>query len=204
MSFAGRGQKMELTDTQLVELCQTQLPYDTTAFEVLLRRYEPLVYRTCRRYLGHDQDAEDACQDALLRVFHALPRFERRSAFRTWLFRVVANVCATRWEKRKRWLTDQAEYLAAVQEQPTAREVPQPEHLDEVTGVIGEGLEMLGPDDRQVLILRHVTGLSFDELAATFEIGLSAAKMRLYRAEQRLRAACERVQSGSQEKSSNV
>jgi RNA polymerase sigma-70 factor (ECF subfamily) len=195
---------MEPTDSQLAARCKTQLPYDTTAFEVLLRRYEPLVYRTCRRYLRHDQDAEDACQDALLRVFHALPRFEQRSSFRTWLFRIVANVCATRWEKRKRRAADHAEFVADAKERPTGGREPQPGDFDELTGVIGEGLEMLGPDDRQILILRYISGLSFDELAAALDIGLSAAKMRLYRAEQRLRATYRQVLEGPEENSSTL
>lgn len=195
---------MEPTDRQLVEQCKAQLPYNTTAFEALLRRYEPVVYRTCLRYLRHDQDAEDACQDVLLRVFHALPRFEHRSAFRTWLFRIVANVCATRWTKRRRRSTDQAEFLAEAREEPVAGLDLLPENFDEVTGDIGDGLEMLGPDDRQVLVLRHISGLSFDELAAALEIGLSAAKMRLYRAEQRLRLAYEGIQRGAQKNSPAV
>jgi DNA-directed RNA polymerase specialized sigma24 family protein len=57
------------------------------------------VFRACRLYLQNAQEAEEACQDALLRVFHGLPKFERQAAFRKWLFRIVANVCATRWAK---------------------------------------------------------------------------------------------------------
>ena len=67
--------------------------------------------------------------------------------------------------------------------------VPAPHELEEIKGVVGEGLEMLSPNDRQILILRHISGLSLDELAGSLGLGLSAAQMRLYRAEKRLRAA---------------
>ena len=184
---------MELTDQQLVEQCQRELPYVTTAFETLLLRYEVLVFRTCRRYLHSEQEAEEACQDVFLRAFHGLPRFQKQAAFRTWLFRIVANVCATRYKRLKVQRAARAEYLDAAFHQAAAAEKahqPAPEDFHEIGGLVGEGLDLLSPNDRQVLILRHISELSFEELAETLETGLSAAKMRLYRAEQRLKAAC--------------
>ena len=90
---------MDVSDEILVELCREELPYETNAFEALLRRYEPTVFRTCLRYLGNEQEAEEASQDAFLRMFHGLKTFSGKAQFRTWLYRVVANVCATRYKK---------------------------------------------------------------------------------------------------------
>ena len=191
---------MDLTDQELVARCRQELPYVTTAFEVLLRRYEPLVFRTCQRYLQNDQEAEEACQDAFLRVFHALPRFEGRAAYRTWLFRVVANVCAARYAKLKKTFTEHTEYCEEAIGAVSDGHAPAPGELEEVGGVIGDGLDMLSPSDRQVLILRHISGLSLDELSASLSLGLSATKMRLYRAEQRLRAAYRAVAGRAEKK----
>jgi len=182
---------MDYTDQQLVAQCKQHLPYDTTAFELLLRRYEPVVFRTCQRYLRNDQDAEEACQDAFLRVFHSLPNFAERSAFRTWLFRIVSNACSTVWAKRKRRREQSAAYAVAMRYEVAADYEPQAGDFNEVTGVVGDGLDALSVEDRQILILRHVSELSFEEIAGTLDVGLSAAKMRLYRAEQRLRIAYE-------------
>ncbi len=186
-------------DEEIIRQCKQQLPYETAAFETLLRRYEPIVFRTCLRYLRHEQDAEEACQDAFLRVFHALPDFEERSTFRTWLFRIVANLCASRYARLKKAAARQAAYFAAAEYESHADDETEPADFGELAGVIGEGLEMLAPHDRQILILRHVSELSLDELARTLGLGLSAAKMRLYRAEQRLRLAYEQSRIDSDE-----
>jgi RNA polymerase sigma-70 factor (ECF subfamily) len=186
---------MDASDEQLVRQCKQQLPYDTRAFEVLLRRYEPLVFRTAARYLRNEQDAEEACQDVFLRVFHGLPRFEERSAFRTWLFRIVANVCAARFARLKKQAAKQAEFLTAASRQMMRMPEPVAGELEPIRGTVGEGLEMLPPDDRQILILRHISELSLEELAETLGISVSAAKMRLYRAERRLALAYDQAQS---------
>ena len=190
---------MDPSDQQLVNRCKLELPYVTTAFEVLLRRYEPTVFGTCRRYLRNEQEAEEACQDAFLRAFHALPRFEGRSAFRTWLFRIVANVCATRYARLKRASRQYSEYCLEVTSGWPYQDEPTPNELEDIQGVIGEGLEMLSPNDRQILILRHVSGLSLEELSELLDLGLSATKMRLYRAEQRLREAYQVAAGGAEE-----
>jgi len=87
------------SDEEVVRLCTEQLPYVTAAFEEILRRYEPVVLRTCHRYLGDSQEAEEACQDIFLRIFNKVAQFEERSSFRTWLYRIVFNVCSSRHRK---------------------------------------------------------------------------------------------------------
>ena len=87
-------------DAGLVAQARRELPYGTRAFEALLRRHEAFAAGTCRRYLGSPAEAEDAAQDVYVRVWRALPRFEGRSSFRSWLFSVVRNVCLTRLRRR--------------------------------------------------------------------------------------------------------
>ncbi len=183
----------EVDDQELVRRCREELPYKTTAFEALLRGYEPLVFRTCRRYLGHDQEAEEACQDIFLRVFHGLHKFEGRSNFRTWLFRITANACARRYTKLTKRAADEAAFRQHATEGLHEAYAPQESELDDVQGTVGEGLELLAHTDRKVLVLRHVAGLSLKELAEALSLSLSATKMRLYRAEQRLRQAFEQM-----------
>jgi RNA polymerase sigma-70 factor (ECF subfamily) len=85
-----------MDDTQFVRMCQAELPYVTDVFEALVHRYESLVFHSCRHALGNPADAEEAIQDIFVRIFHALPRFEGRASFRTWLFRIVHNYRVTK------------------------------------------------------------------------------------------------------------
>ena len=185
---------MQFTDDELVARCLKELPYRTDAFEQLLHRYEPLVFNTCRRYLRSTEDAEEASQDALLRVFHALPKFRREASFKSWLYRIVTNICATHYARlksgRERLPRDDAVAVEEVVAEPKA------DYL-EIGGVLGDALDTLKVKDRHILVLRHVAELSFEELAGALDLKLSAAKMRLYRAEQRLTAAYGSFQSQS-------
>jgi RNA polymerase sigma-70 factor (ECF subfamily) len=175
-----------ISDEQLVAQAQAELPYNTNSFEALVRRHEPRVYEACVRYLGHEQDAEEVSQDIFVRVFHGLPKFERRASFRTWLFSVVRNECASRYRKRKRAEEQRAAISAQMlEERDTAVLALEPQQ--EWTGPVGETIGRLSEQDREVLVLRHVGQLSFQEIAAALGLGLSATKMRLYRAEERFR-----------------
>jgi RNA polymerase sigma-70 factor (ECF subfamily) len=176
-----------LTDDDLVDRCRIELPYNHFTFEVLVRRYEPLVFATCRQYLVNPADAEEVAQDVFLRVFHGLARFRSDASFRTWLFRIVRNECVSRLRTLERTETRHAAY--AQQREPAEPLSAQADFppAGEWTGRVGEVLRQLSDQDRQVLVFRHLTGLSFDELAGALELKLSAAKMRLYRAEERFR-----------------
>jgi RNA polymerase sigma-70 factor (ECF subfamily) len=185
---------VEFSDEELVEQCKKELPYITDAFELLLRRYEPTVHRTCLRFLRNHHEAEEASQDAFLRAFHGLRNFRGGSTFRTWLYRVVTNVCATRYQKRKRQSESRAAYIEHVKAGHTDHASSTPESDDDLlSGPIADALETLSTNDQQALVLRHVTDLTVPEIAEVTELSLSAAKMRVARAEERLRTAYEGI-----------
>lgn len=178
---------MDTSDEQLISQIGVEHPYGTTAFEQLLRRYEPMVYRTCLRYLGNAQDAEEATQDAFLRVFHGASKFSGKSKFKTWLYRIVANVCATRYQKIKKRSERQATYkqhfIDNLDDGVPASSSPG----NQLDGPIADALEKLSEKDREVISLRHVSDLTVPEIADVLDVKLSAAKMRLSRAEERFR-----------------
>ncbi len=187
----GRDQTAaDVTDDGLILRCRDELPYNHSAFEILVRRYEPVVFSSCRHYLRSEPDAQEVTQDVFLKVFHGLSRFRGDARFKTWLFRIVRNECVSRLRSLRRKEARHADYvaehtaLAAPASQPD-RPVPPP---DQWTGRVGQVLEQLSETDREILVFRHVTELTLEELASALDIKLSAAKMRLYRAEERFRA----------------
>ena len=180
---------MDTSDEELVERCVEEIPYVTRSFEQLMRRYEATVYRSCLRYLGDSHEAEEASQDAFIRVFHGLKGFAGRSAFRTWLYRIVKNVCATRYQKMQKEAERKAAFLQQAREDEQSTYTTQ--MVEGLAGPIGDALARLSADDREIITLRHVSELSVPELAEVLGTKLSATKMRLSRAEKRFREAYE-------------
>ena len=173
-----------LSDDELVARCKTELPYNVSAYRELLRRHEPLVYRSCLKMLGSVQDAEEACQDSFLQVFHKIVDFEGRSAFKTWLYRIVYNRCLEARRKAARRNQHHAKMIEEVEHQKLTNN--KTSH-DEVTGKVNEVISQMNGEECRFVTLRYVSGLSIQEIADVLDIGLSAAKMRLYRAQERFK-----------------
>lgn len=168
-----------LSDEQLVERARRELPYRTRAYEELMRRHDKLIFGVSLRLVGDRQDAEDITQDVMLKIFSKLGTFEGRSTFKTWTVRVTRNACKD-WLKKRALSKQYAERLANEPREPSTMEYRE----DRLIGLLKE----LSPTDREVLTLRFVADLSLAEIAETAELSLSATKMRLYRAVERLQA----------------
>lgn len=173
-----------LSDEQLVERARRELPYRTRAYEELMRRHDKLIFGVSLRLVGDRQDAEDITQDVMLKIFSKLGTFEGRSTFKTWTVRVTRNACKD-WLKKRALSKQYAERLANEPREPSTMEYRE----DRLIGLLKE----LSPTDREVLTLRFVADLSLAEIAETSELSLSATKMRLYRAVERLQALAGEV-----------
>jgi RNA polymerase sigma-70 factor, ECF subfamily len=158
------------------------LPYVTTAFETLVRRHQSNLSRFCRRMLRDPDRAEDATQETLIRVYHSLPHFEQRADFKTRLFTIARNVCLTRLRRVAMESQEREDYVRS--QGGTACTAAANGCVPDVD----ELLASLSMDDREILSLRFVAGLTLQEIADSYELTLSAAKMRLYRAIEQLRA----------------
>lgn len=168
-----------LSDEAIVAMCQRELPSDVTAFRELLRRYEPMVFSTCQRMIGNAVDAEEVAQDALLQVFHKIQKFEGRSTFKTWLYTIVMNYCKNRLSKiiRKREGSEAYEQHSKVTKKDTTEDP-----TAEASAAVQEAINKLNAQEREVIVMKFMTGLSLQEIADVLELGLSATKMRVYRA----------------------
>ena len=171
----------QLTDEQIVARGRESARLYGAACNVLIGRHRQDLLRRCRARLGNQADAEEAAQETLLRVFRNLSGFRGDAAFRTWLFTIGDNQCSNVYQRRMRRIM--SEHLQALMEIHEELGHEQPFELDaDASEVVREVLSALPEQARDVLMLRFYRDLSLDDIAQTLGIGLSAAKMRLYRA----------------------
>ncbi|HEU4628848.1 MAG TPA: RNA polymerase sigma factor [Gemmatimonadaceae bacterium] len=178
---------METADDLLV---QRALEGDTAAFGVLVRRYRERYQRFAVYMLGSEEDAEEALQDAFLRAYRSLARCEEPARFGAWLYRILVNRCRTHGGRRGRrertFVRDPAALLTAREEHPAEQAAWREE--------IEVALARLDPLQREAFLLKHVEELSYEEMAELTGAGVSALKMRVKRACDRLRELLREVE----------
>jgi RNA polymerase sigma-70 factor (ECF subfamily) len=150
---------------------------DDSSFEELVRRYERRVYGITYRMLGREEDASEALQETFLRAHRFLPRFEFRSSFYTWLYRIATNVCLTRLRKRK-------EPSATT---PDSDAEGTSSYRSDRREAIQRGIDKLPPDYKRVVALRDLDGLSNQEIGHILNLSVPAVKSRLHRGRMLLR-----------------
>ena len=168
------------TDADLVSRAQAGR---LDAFEELVRRHRLGTYRVALRMLGDESDAEDATQDAFVQAWRNLAGFRADAAFSTWMYRVVTNRCLNMLRARRR-----TEPLPDDREAPASR----PDRIAEARWQV-EDLKLailrLTPEQRAPLVLRELQGCSYEEIAETLDVSISAVKSRLHRARLELLSA---------------
>lgn len=165
---------------------------DHRAFEVLVTEYEQKVYSLAYHYVGSEQDAMDICQEVFLRVYRFLPQFSGESRFSTWLYRVTSNACKD--FLRKKGSRMEVSLSQEGEEEDYTLEVPDlryhPENVmeqKEMRRQIEESLHQLSPDHREILVMRDVLGLSYEEIANSLDLEEGTVKSRISRAREKLR-----------------
>ena len=162
---------------------------DREALEVLLRRHYPRVYAVCRRLAGNDADAADAAQEALLAISRGLSRFDGRSSFTTWSYRVATNACLDELRRRqRRTAVTLPEELAGSRRDPVADQITA--RLD-----VNAALAELSEDFRVPVVLRDQAGLSYDEISAALNLPPGTVRSRIARGRARL---AELLDAGNQ------
>jgi RNA polymerase sigma-70 factor (ECF subfamily) len=166
---------------------------DLDSFNQLVRLYESRVFNLSYRMLGDREAAADAAQDAFFSAYRNLRSF-RGGSFRSWLLRIATNACydALRFRKRRPSISLDATFNpdddSAPLDPPDMGESPDESALrHELGAAIQEGLAQLPPDQRAVLILSDIQGMSYDEIAEITRANLGTVKSRLSRGRARLR-----------------
>ena len=168
----------------LIRRAQLELPYNTTAYTTLMKRYEKQIYWMCRRVVVDESESHDATQEVLIRVFHHLPKFKADSSFKTWLYSIARNVALTQI-KKARQLKDAAPISELNQAGPDETYDPYIESDQAMD--MNKAFARLKVSEREILSLRFVADMDIQDIADTMSLKLSATKMRLYRATEKLR-----------------
>ena len=165
---------------------------DANAFEHLVHAYEKNVYNLALRSLGNPQDAEDVTQEAFLKAYRSLSSFRGDSKFSVWLYRIVSNLCLDLLRAKQRRpvqsLTvenDEGE----VDELEISDEHFSPEKLLDrklTRESVQRGLASLPDDSRQILLLRELQGMSYEEIGETLGLEPGTVKSRIFRARKKL------------------
>jgi len=181
-----------LTREQEYAIVQQVLGGDTNAFEALMMEYEKKIYNVALRMLGNSEDAADMTQEAFIKAYNSLASFRGDSKFSVWLTRIVSNLCLDFLRSRSRRPT-----VSLSMEDDDGDDVQldiadssqSPEQLLErslTRDSVRRGLKSLPDDYREILLLREIQGLSYDEIAAVLDIEVGTVKSRIFRGRKKL------------------
>ncbi len=185
---------MEGSDAAIVQQVRSGEP---DAFGVLVERHSRSLFRLAYRMTGNEQDAEDVVQEAFLRAYRQLARFEARSSFGTWVYRIGVNCALDLMRSRQRHPEHPLEDTTDG-ERPARTELPAanpaPDRVVfgvEVQERVAAAMRRLTPAERAAFVLRHYEGYSSEEIGRALGVRGNTAKNTLFRAVQKLREALQ-------------
>jgi len=170
---------------------------DKKAFDQLVIRHKDRVFTVCYWFLGDYAEASDNAQETFIKAFRSLKRFRFESSFSTWIYRIAVNTCKNRlkssqYKKKKKTLSlhDPLGGRESTMLMEIADDCPSPmnelEDKQRRMRIYG-AIDTLPPEQKSVVVLRDIQGLSYDEIADITSIGMGTVKSRLARARQTLR-----------------
>ena len=169
---------------------------DRRAFTEIVRRYQDRVYSLCLRWMNDEQIAKEVAQDVFIALFKALERFRGDARLSTWIYRVVVNHCKNRRLYRKRRHVTRHEPLEGTRrddDDVPARQIaasgPGSDvsiHQSEAEHLIREALDQLDDEQRQIIVLRDIEDLSYEEISEILGLARGTVKSRLHRARAQL------------------
>jgi len=181
-----------LTREEEIRIVQKVIRGDVNAFEKLVLEYEKSVYNIALRMTGNSEDASDMTQEAFIKAYNSLQSFRGDSKFSVWLYRIATNVCLDflRSRSRKPTVSLSVEDNEGEEVQlDVADESQSPELLLDrqmTRESVRRGLETLSPEYRQILLLREIRGLSYDEISQALGLEVGTVKSRIFRARKKL------------------
>ena len=167
---------------------------DTRAFDVLVTKYRGRVYAMTYHLVHNETEAWDLAQEAFIKAWRALPRFKGDAAFFTWLYRITHNVAYDWLRKKKIQAQDEfddsrTDHQVAAGAETAPQKVAAPDAAlrhSELGQKIRAAIGQLSPEHRQIILLREVEVLSYEEIAQTMECSMGTVMSRLFYARKKL------------------
>ena len=177
-----------MSDPTTLEWVNAALEGNQDAFADIVSAYQDSVYNLCYRMLGERTEAEDAAQEAFLRAYLNLTRYDNARSFKTWLLSIASNYCIDRLRRRRlQWMSLDDEPVADRLALHSDDAEPEPATLNKEQSIAIQALlNELSPDYRAVVVLRYWYDYSYAEIADIMDTTESAVKSRLFRARQSL------------------
>lgn len=191
---------MTTNDVSDADLVRRFRDGDRAAYAEIVRRYQHRVFTVCLRWMGDREVAAEVAQDVFLALYKSLPGFRGDSALSTWIFRIAVNHCKNRRLYRRRRHVDQHEPLEGedrddVPARQLASDEPgtdAPLHAARAGELLQQGLDQLAEEPRQIIVLRDIQDLSYEEIADILGLPRGTVKSRLHRARAELAAILAR------------
>lgn len=173
------------SEADLVEHC---LQGDAAAWDTLVRLYWKRVFNIAYKFVAQVDEAEDLTQEIFVKLFRALPTYDRRASFETWLTRVSRNLCIDRYRRRRREeerFTDEVDPDTIQIDELVSRPDATLEHRDQVA-MVRRALARLPPAYREAVALRDIHDLSYEEIAHRLQLAEGTVKSRINRGRKEL------------------
>ena len=173
------------SEADLVQRC---LDGDAAAWDTLARGYWKRVFNIAYKFVAQVDEAEDLTQEIFLKLFRALPTYDRRASFETWLTRVSRNLCIDRYRRRRREeerFTDEVDPDTIQIDELVSRPDATLEHRDQVA-MVRRALARLPPAYREAVALRDIHDLSYEEIAHRLQLAEGTVKSRINRGRKEL------------------
>tara|TARA_B100000900_G_scaffold399128_1_gene401300 strand:+ start:47 stop:631 length:585 start_codon:yes stop_codon:yes gene_type:complete len=180
----------EISNSELVKKSQLG---EKAAFEQLVLRHQELVFSLAYKLTGNREMANDVAQESFIRAWKAIEKFRGDSTFSTWIYRITVN---TAWTLRKKAKKHNTLNIDDTYEPIVIDEKKDPELVainSDLSSVLVNALDKLPLDQRIIVELKNIEGRSHKEIADYLDISVTAAKVRLHRAHQKLRLILEGV-----------
>ena len=182
----------DISNSELVKKSQLG---DKNAFEELVRRHQELVFSLAYKLTGNRELANDVAQEAFIRAWKAIGKFRGDSTFGTWIYRITVN---TAWTLRKKAKKHYSLNIEDTQEPVVVDEKKDPELVainSDLSLVLRKALNQIPLEQRIIVELKNIEGRSHKEIADYLDISVTAAKVRLHRAHQKLRNILEEIEA---------
>jgi RNA polymerase sigma factor (sigma-70 family) len=174
------------------ELVRAAQSGERDALITLLREIEPHVYRTAYYMLSNEQDALDVSQEALIRIYTKINSYEEKAQFKTWVQRIVTNICIDKFRKTKPTVSVEEHEMIFSSDNNVEDEVIS----TYIAKDINEAIELLPEHHRTVVVLRYIEDFSYNEIAESLDLPINTVKSYLFRARKQLQNLLQDYQKG--------